>query len=243
MSANMLRMGDNSCGANALRGMRACAQEATSRQTAEGERVARQGLDRNSINASDFADAGSCNCCAGNHMRALPVRAANSLSVKLLSANRLRGFSPCTARETVTENRKNFARTEMLVHWCKFNFVGAVGILVQFGVLFFLKSVLHFDYLAATALAVEVAVVHNFFWHERFTWVDRVRLSSKKSLPQFLRFNFTTGMVSIGGNLGMMRVMVGGAHMNYLAANGIAIAVCSVVNFVVSDGWVFGGEA
>jgi putative flippase GtrA len=47
-------------------------------------------------------------------------------------------------------------------------------------------------------------------------------------------------LVSIGGNLGMMRVMVGRAHMNYLAANGIAIAVCSLVNFLVSDGWVFG---
>jgi len=57
---------------------------------------------------------------------------------------------------------------------------------------------------------------------------------------RFLRFNLTTGLVSIGGNLAMMRVMVGRAHMNYLAANGIAIAVCSLVNFLVSDGWVFG---
>jgi putative flippase GtrA len=69
---------------------------------------------------------------------------------------------------------------------------------------------------------------------------ERVRPARGKSLPRFLRFNLTTGLVSIGGNLGMMRVMVGRVHLHYLAANGIAIVVCSLVNFVVSDGWVFG---
>jgi putative flippase GtrA len=33
--------------------------------------------------------------------------------------------------------------------------------------------------------------------------------------------------------------MVGVGHMNYLAANAIAIAMCSLANFLVSDEWVF----
>jgi len=65
-----------------------------------------------------------------------------------------------------------------LVRWCKFNFVGGIGIVVQFGALFLLKSVLHFEYLAATAIAVEAAVLHNFIWHEQFTWADRTQISS-----------------------------------------------------------------
>jgi putative flippase GtrA len=36
-----------------------------------------------------------------------------------------------------------------------------------------------------------------------------------------------------------MKVMVGFGNMNYLVANGIAIALCSVANFLVSDTWVF----
>jgi putative flippase GtrA len=36
-----------------------------------------------------------------------------------------------------------------------------------------------------------------------------------------------------------MKVMVGFGGMNYLVANIIAIALCSVANFVVSDSWVF----
>jgi len=113
---------------------------------------------------------------------------------------------------------------------------------VQFGVLFLLKSILHFEYLAATAIAVEAAVLHNFVWHEQFTWADRVRPSWSSSLPRLLRFNLSNGGVSIVGNLALMKIMVGLGGMNYLVGNAIAIAVCSVVNFLVSEIWVFERE-
>ena len=125
------------------------------------------------------------------------------------------------------------------VRWWKFNFVGMIGIGVQFAALFLLKSVMGFDYLFATAFAVEAAVVHNFVWHEQFTWSDRVRSSWRRSLPRLVRFNLTNGAVSIVGNLALMKVMVGEGHMNYLLANAIAIALCSITNFLVSEQWVF----
>jgi putative flippase GtrA len=133
----------------------------------------------------------------------------------------------------------NSVRSSKLVRWCKFNFVGGIGIGVQFAALFLLKTVLGFNYLFATAIAVEAAVVHNFIWHEQFTWADRIRPSWSRSLPRFVRFNVTNGAVSILGNLALMKVMVGQGHMNYLMANGIAIALCSLANFLVSEEWVF----
>jgi len=148
-----------------------------------------------------------------------------------------------------------------LVRWCKFNLVGGMGIIVQFAALFLLKRILHFDYLAATAIAVEAAVVHNFVWHEQFTWADRTipdriisdrtisdraiscrDISWRSSLLRLVRFNLTTGSVSILGNLALMRVMVGQGHMNYLLANAIAIILCSLANFLVSEAWVFQRE-
>ncbi|MGP0017177.1 MAG: GtrA family protein [Candidatus Sulfotelmatobacter sp.] len=126
-----------------------------------------------------------------------------------------------------------------LVRWCRFNFVGGIGIVVQFGALFLFKSILHSNYLAATAIAVEAAVLHNFVWHEQFTWADRVQPSWSRSLLRLVRFNLTNGGVSIVGNLALMRVMVGRGQMNYLLANAIAITVCSLVNFLVSETWVF----
>jgi putative flippase GtrA len=133
---------------------------------------------------------------------------------------------------------KRSART-VLLRWLKFNLVGGIGIAVQFAALFVLKGIFHFNYLAATAVAVEAAVVHNFVWHEQFTWSDRVQPSWRRSLPRFARFNLTTGAVSILGNLALMKVMVGYGGMNYMLANALAIILCSLANFLVSEQWVF----
>ena len=130
-------------------------------------------------------------------------------------------------------------RISIFLRWWRFNLVGGIGIAVQLGLLFLLKNAVHFNYLAATALAVEATVIHNFLWHERYTWADRVRLTWRDSLPRLLRFNLTNGAVSIAGNLGLMKLMVDMGHMNYLVANAIAIALCSLVNFIVSNEYVF----
>jgi putative flippase GtrA len=146
---------------------------------------------------------------------------------------------------TAANPREECVPPSTLLRLCKFNFVGGIGIGVQFAALFLVKSVMHFNYLAATAIAVEAAVVHNFVWHEQFTWVDRIKSGDRfearlrRSLPRLVRFNLTNGGVSILGNLALMKVMVGQGHMNYLLANGIAITLCSVANFLVSETWVF----
>jgi len=124
----------------------------------------------------------------------------------------------------------------LFIRWLKFNAVGGMGIIVQLAALAILKGALHLNYLPATALAVEAAVVHNFVWHERFTWADRVDQSSLKRL---VKFNLTTGMFSIAGNLLLMKWLVESMGMQYLLANAISIAACSVANFVVSDRAVF----
>ena len=125
------------------------------------------------------------------------------------------------------------------MRWMKFNLVGAIGIGVQLGMLALLTTVLRMEYMLATALAVECAVVHNFLWHERFTWADRTSRQWRHALVRLMRFNLTTGAVSIGGNLLLMHLLVGQVHLPALAANPMSIAGCSVVNFLVSDRWVF----
>lgn len=127
----------------------------------------------------------------------------------------------------------------MGARWLKFNTVGGVGIFVQLAILATLRTGFHFDYLMATALAVEAAVVHNFFWHERLTWTDR---AAESRVSRFMKFNLTTGLFSIVGNLALMKWCVGIFHMQYLLANVITIAACSLVNFAVSDRFVFQGQ-
>lgn len=152
-------------------------------------------------------------------------------------------FQPLEIEKVSAHDGGRRRTRDVLVRWLKFNLVGGVGIAVQFVALLLLKGVFHFHYLAATAIAVEAAVVHNFVWHEQFTWSDRVQASWRRSLPRFARFNLTTGAVSILGNLALMKVMVGYGGMNYLLANALAIALCSLANFLVSDEWVFEASA
>jgi putative flippase GtrA len=120
--------------------------------------------------------------------------------------------------------------------WLKFNTVGGIGIVVQLLVLSALKTRLHLDYLLATALAVEAAVVHNFLWHERFTWADR---TTNNNFERFLKFNLTTGLCSIAGNVLLMKLLTGLIAFPFLFANGIAIAVCSIFSFAMSAKFVF----
>lgn len=132
--------------------------------------------------------------------------------------------------------RENKRRTG--VRWLKFNAVGAGGIVIQLVALAALKSGLQLDYMLATALAVEGAVIHNYLWHERFTWADR---TGGGSWARFAKFNLTTGLFSVLGNVLVMHALVGGAHLNYFVANLLTIAGCSIVNFLVSDRFVFEG--
>lgn len=95
------------------------------------------------------------------------------------------------------------------------------------------------DYLLATALAVEIAVIHNFLWHERFTWADRPAAHPMQSLFRFAKFNATNGAVSILGNLALMRLLVGKLKINYIVSNCVAIVACSLLNFLLGDRVVF----
>jgi putative flippase GtrA len=121
------------------------------------------------------------------------------------------------------------------LRWLKFNAVGAIGICVQLGVLALLSSGLGLNYLIATAVAVEIAVLHNFLWHERFTWSDRCAHSR---LARLLKFNFTTGSFSLLGNV-IFTKLLADAGCGYVFANATAIVLCSIINFMLNDRLVF----
>jgi putative flippase GtrA len=140
---------------------------------------------------------------------------------------------------TGEDARRSTGFSEGLLRWVKFNAVGGIGIAVQLAALALFRSVLQLDYLVATGLAVETAVIHNFLWHERFTWADRPAQRLVHSLTRLGKFNTSNGLASLAGNLLIMRVLVGQFHLNYVIANLIAVATCSIVNFLLSDRFVF----
>ena len=83
-------------------------------------------------------------------------------------------------------------------------------------------------YLVATAVGVEAAVLHNYFWHVRWTWRDRER--------SLLRFHLANGVVSVISNLAWMWIL---STWPLVAANLAAITLTSVANFLLGDRWAF----
>jgi putative flippase GtrA len=126
-----------------------------------------------------------------------------------------------------------------LPRWIVFNAVGAVGAVVQLGVLAGLDRIWHLHYLCATGMAVEAAILHNFIWHQRWTWHDRPATSIHDQAIRLARFHLLNGGISLTGNLALMAFFTGTLHLDPLAANLVAIVSCAVANFAASDALVF----
>ncbi|MGH9513786.1 MAG: GtrA family protein [Terriglobales bacterium] len=130
------------------------------------------------------------------------------------------------------------SRRSLWSRTAKFAFVGAMGILIQLGTLYLLNS-FAWNYVVSTGAAVEAALLHNFVWHEKFTWSDR-RLANVNGWPlRMLRFHLSNGAISMVGNILLMWAFVGGLAIPVVFANLLSIAICCLANFIAGDRWVF----
>jgi len=123
----------------------------------------------------------------------------------------------------------------ILTRWAKFNLVGVIGMAVQLSALTLLSRALPSHYLYAAAAALELTLLHNFLWHRRYTWRDRPTAWPR----QLLRFHLSNGLISLAGNLALMRLLVHTTHLPLLVSNLIAILCCSIANFSLSHKWTF----
>ena len=131
-----------------------------------------------------------------------------------------------------------------MIHFIRFNVVGVLGFALQTGALFVLTHSPHpLGYLAATAAAVELAVLNNFVWHQRWTWSDRPSATPGETLRRLVKFNITNGAVSIIGNLIFMGLLVGHLGLPIAIAYLTSVTACAVCNFFLADRIAFHVES
>jgi dolichol-phosphate mannosyltransferase len=130
------------------------------------------------------------------------------------------------------------------MRFLKFGTVGASGTVVNLGVLYLGQEHLFRDMQPtqlklnlSLALAIFLATVNNFFWNRLWTWVDRKQHQHKPLLVQFWQYTLACG-VSIALQIVFTNLLA--PHFFYQIANLIAIAMTSVLNFVLNDIWTFG---
>lgn len=126
--------------------------------------------------------------------------------------------------------------------WWIFNLVGVLGFALQLTLLFLIKRFLGLSYLAATVLAVEAAVLHNFVWHEHLSWADVTAATRGRIWRRLVRFHLANGLISICGNAALTWGLVERLNFPYLAANAVAVVACSAINYVACDRFVFGAS-
>ena len=122
----------------------------------------------------------------------------------------------------------------------RFAAAGLGGFVVQLGALAALTMVLNVHYLTATIIAVEAAILVNFFWHKRWTWGARVRgCEGTGVLGRLLKFNALTAVTSILGSVVVTTFLVETASMDPIVSNSISVLVLGALNFVGSERFIF----
>jgi putative flippase GtrA len=130
------------------------------------------------------------------------------------------------------------AGTLLVRRWFAFNGVGLIGVGVQLATLAIITRTTGLHPVAATAIAVETAILHTFLWHPRWTWRDRPSLSPRSTLARLARFHAFNGAISLVGNVSIVALLTP-LDIPPVTASAIAIAVCSLVNFMTSEMVVF----
>jgi putative flippase GtrA len=125
------------------------------------------------------------------------------------------------------------------VRFCRFNLVGLMGASWQLLLIWALTKGLHVAASVATAIAVEIVVLHNFLWHERFTWPERMTKATGQRSIRLARFHAGNGLVSLIGNTILMYWLVERLKAPLPLSALVAILACSLVNFLIADRWVY----
>jgi putative flippase GtrA len=123
--------------------------------------------------------------------------------------------------------------------FAKFNLVGLLGAALQMFLLWLLIKRFQVSALAATPVAVEIVVLHNLAWHERLTWRDRPAKNLRQKMVRLWRFHAGNGLTSLLGNTAVIYGLVQWIHAPLVPSAIAAIVLCSLVNFLVADGWAF----
>ncbi len=128
----------------------------------------------------------------------------------------------------------------------RFGSVGFSGTLINLGILYlgqeYLFKAVESDDMRlnlALSLAIFCATISNFTLNRMWTWADRKQELDKHFLFQLGQY-FVACWLAIALQFLITKLLA--AHVFYLVANFAAIALASIVNFLVNDYWTFGAR-
>jgi putative flippase GtrA len=143
--------------------------------------------------------------------------------------------------ETIT----NFYQTrpKEFNRFAKFAIVGALGAIIDFGLLNLMRGVFGWDLLWANTFSVSVAILSNFTWNRYWTFPESRSRKKRIQLPQFALVNLIGLIINNAIVLGIDAILVSqvGEPWSYNIAKAVAIGVVLFWNFGVNRLWTYRG--
>ena len=138
-----------------------------------------------------------------------------------------------------TFTNSKFSRSSTLLSkMARFYTIGALGLLINFGISSVLSSgiLLNLWYIEATILGISVSITSNFFLNKIWTFQDR-DFSFYHVTKQFVLFS---GISCFGAliQLGIVYILVEGGS-RYWTSLLFAIVIASISNFFLNKKWTF----
>src|SRR6187455_1127022 len=96
--------------------------------------------------------------------------------------------------------------------------IAGLGFAVQVGAMVLLQRA-GLPFALSTVVAVECAVLHNFCWPRRWTWVDR---GPGRLLQRLVAFHAANGVSSLAGNLAFGHLLVAATSLGLIERTTVA---------------------
>ena len=119
----------------------------------------------------------------------------------------------------------------------KYYLVGASGVLVNLGLIYFLTDIFGAWYVFSQAVAAGVSMTTNFTLHKFLTY--RKEIKEAKTLERYIKF-ITISLLGMGILLGLTYVLVENFAMYYMHAAMLSIAIAGSFNYFANRKWTFG---
>jgi len=139
-----------------------------------------------------------------------------------------------------------------LIRFSKFAVVGTIGAVVDFGILYLLHAVLHWNLALSNTISFTCAVISNFTWNRYWTYPDSRSKPITAQLGQFFIVNVIGWAINTGillalnvpltnlvSNLHIVATAEMAHKIGYNAAKVFATGVVLFWNFFINRFWTY----
>jgi len=119
----------------------------------------------------------------------------------------------------------------------KYYAVGASGVLVNLGLLFYLTEYVGLWYFLSYTLAISASISSNFILNKFWTFGDSI--NSQRTIVMYVKF-VSVSLLGMAIQLGTVYLLVESLSVYYMLAALVSICIAGAINFMINRRWTFG---